>query len=457
MATLAKIKKSNLPSVVLIGRVNVGKSTLFNRLTESAHALVSDVPGTTRTRNIKNVVWRGKSFQLVDTGGLTFDKTVSLENDIIEQTDIALKEADLILFVIDIKNGILPQEKELAKKIRTKNKNKKPIILVGNKADTAVDRERVYDKEWASLALGAPFPVSATNGSNAGDLLDLIFKNLSKAKLRPKKVIEKPAIKVALIGKPNVGKSMLFNKLIGEDRVIVSDMPHTTREPHDTLVEVDNEQIIFIDTAGIRRKTKVGHELERQGIGKSLEAIERADIILFVLDASEPISDQDKQLGGFLQQHAKSVIIIVNKWDLAEDNEDAFRNEVKSMVIRNFPHLDYAPIIFVSALTQYRVHQIFPLIKQAEEGKKTVISKEELKEFLNKMMRVHKPSRGKGVRHPKILGFKQIDSNPPVFEIDIKQKTSLHVSYIYFLKRRMREQWNFFAAPIIIKMRKLKR
>jgi GTP-binding protein len=457
MATLAKIKESNLPTVVLIGRVNVGKSTLFNRLTESAHALVSDVPGTTRTRNIKNVAWRGKNFCLIDTGGLTFDKSVPLETDIMEQTDTALKEADLILFVVDLQDNVLPQEKELAKKIRNKYKKNKQILLIGNKADTAIDREKIFDKEWSSLALGIPFPVSAINGSNTGDLLDLIFKNLSKTKTRPKKIIEKPAIKIALIGKPNVGKSLLFNKLIGEDRVIVSDMPHTTREPHDTLVDVEGEQMIFIDTAGIRRKTKVGHELERQGIGKSLEAIERADVILFVIDASEPVSDQDKQLGGFLQKHAKSVIIIVNKWDLAEDNEDAFRNEVKARVIKYFPHLDYAPIIFVSALTQYKIHQIFPLIKQAVEGKKTIVSNEELREFLNKMVRLHKPSRGKGVRHPKILGFKQIDSDPPVFEIDIKQKTSLHVSYVYFLKRRMREYWNFFASPIIIKMRKIKR
>jgi len=368
MATPAKIIVSNLPTAVLVGRVNVGKSTLFNRLTETTHALVSDIPGTTRTRNVGTVHWRGKSFQLVDTGGLTFDETVPLEKDIIEQTETAIKSADLILFVVDLQDELLPQEKELAKHLLKKYRGNKQIILIGNKADSAGIRQNIYNQEWQKLGLGLPTPVSATNGSNIGDLIDLIYKSLAKSKKRPKVEVEKTALKVAIIGKPNVGKSSLFNKLIGEPRVIVSDMPHTTREPHDTLIEMDGARIIFVDTAGIRRKTKVAGELERQGIGKSLDAINRSDIVLFVLDAAEPISDQDKQLGGFLEEHAKSVILVINKWDLAEDNEDGFRNEVKERIYKYFPHLSYAPIVFVSAKTEYRVHQIFPLIKQAAEA-----------------------------------------------------------------------------------------
>ncbi|MDD2758297.1 MAG: ribosome biogenesis GTPase Der [Patescibacteria group bacterium] len=457
MASPAKIINLNLPTAALVGRVNVGKSTLFNRLTESSHALVSPVPGTTRTRNIGTVAWRGKNFQLVDTGGLTFDDTVPLEKNIIEQTEIAVKSADLIIFVVDLQDELLPQEKELAKKLFKKYGGKKPIILVGNKADSAADRSRVFDPQWKKLGLGEPIPVSAINGSNTGDLLDALYKHLGKLKKRPKKIVIKPTIKAAIIGKPNVGKSSLFNKLIGEPRVIVSDMPHTTREPHDTLVEIDGDQILFIDTAGIRRKTKVSGDLERQGIGKSLEAITRADVALFVLDASQPITDQDKQLGGFMEEHAKSAIIIINKWDLAEGNEDPFRNEVREKIYSYFPHLSYAPIVFVSALTEYRVHQIFPMIKRAYLEKQIVIPPADLQEFFKKITQAQRPARGMGVRHPKILGFKQLDADLPVFELDIKSKTSLHISYVNYLKNRLREQYGFFASPIVIKMKKIKR
>ncbi|MCX6781538.1 MAG: ribosome biogenesis GTPase Der [Candidatus Magasanikbacteria bacterium] len=457
MATPAKIIETNAPTAVLVGRVNVGKSTLFNRLTETTHALVSKIPGTTRTRNVGAVRWRGKTFQLVDTGGLTFDEAVPLEKDIIGQTETAIKGADLILFIVDLQDELLPQEKELAKKLLTKYRGKKQIILVGNKADSAADRQNIYNAEWKKLGLGEPIPVSAANGSNIGDLIDVIYKYLRKSKKRPKKITEKNALKVAIIGKPNVGKSLLFNKLIGEPRVIVSDMPHTTREPHDTLIEIDGSYIIFVDTAGIRRKTKVSGDLERQGIGKSLDAIKRANIVLFVIDAGEPITDQDKQLGGFLEEHAKSAIIVVNKWDLSEDNEDSFRNDVRQRIYKYFPHLSYAPIVFVSALTEYRVHQIFPIIERAASEKRMEIPAADLNNFFKHVTNLHKPARGKGVRHPKILSFTQIASDPPVFEAVIKHKTSLHQSYIHFLKHRLREQFGFFASPIIIKLRKVKK
>jgi GTP-binding protein len=457
MATPAKIIDLNLPTVALVGRVNVGKSTLFNRMTETSKAIISNVPGTTRTRNFGIVSWRGKDFQLVDTGGLTFDKTVPLEKDIIEQTETALKEADLILFVVDMQDDLLPQEKELSGTLQKKYTKQKPVMLIGNKADTADIRSRIYDAEWQKLRAGQPFPVSASNGSNVGDLLDEITKKLNKAKRRPKKTTEKPVTKIALIGKPNVGKSSLFNKLIGEPRVIVSDMPHTTREPHDTLVEVDDENYLFIDTAGIRRKTKVSGDLERQGIGKSLEVLERADLALFVLDATEDITDQDKQLGGFLAEHAKPAILIINKWDTAEENDEAFRQEVTKLVRKRFPHLDYAPIAFTSALSGYSTHKIFPMIKRIIKENKLDIPNEELREFFKTVTRKHQPSRGKGVRHPKILSFKQINAGPPVFEMAIKQKTSLHASYVQYLKKRLREKFGFYGSPIIIKMRKVKR
>lgn len=481
MPTPAKITNLHLPTVALIGRVNVGKSTLFNKIIEENLALVSSIAGTTRTRNIGIAAWRGRQFRLIDTGGLTFSEDIVLEEDIIKQTEIALTEADIILFVVDIRGGLLPQEREIAKRLLKQYKTK-PIILVANKADSQATHHLIYEPEWRQLGLGEPFPVSAANGSKVGDLLDNIYKELGRIKKNPKRAPESEPVKVALMGKPNVGKSSLFNKLIGEERVIVSDMPHTTREPHDTLVEVELEpeenetpkkektstakkkktkpakdQILFIDTAGIRRKSKVSGELEKIGIQKSISTINRADIVLLVLDATEPITDQDQQLAGLLREHIRSVIIVINKWDRADANDDPFRNEVKEDIYKKFPHLNFAPIVFVSAKTGYRVHQIFPLIKRAWIERHTEIDDKTLSEFLQRATRHHKPVTGKGVRHPKLLGFRQIATNPPIFELFIKAKTSLHMSYVRYLQNRLREQFSFFATPMIIKLTKFKK
>lgn len=456
MATPATIVDPGLPTIVFVGRVNVGKSTLFNKIMEKNQAIVSSIPGTTRTNNFGIATWRGKNFQIVDTGGLTFDETIPLEKDIIEQTETAFKIADLIVFVVDLQSGLLPQEKELAKKIAKKYKDKQ-IILVGNKADNATWRAQAHDREWLRLGLGDPLPLSAKNSSGIGDFLDKIFKLANKLPHRPKQTKDFHPIRVTIMGKPNVGKSSLFNSLIGQDRVIVSDIPHTTREPHDTLVEYEKQHISFIDTAGIRRKSKVSGELERQGIGKSINAIEKSDIVLLVLDASEPITDQDKQLAGLLREQTRSVILVVNKWDTADDNDDTFRNEVKEKIYKEFPHLDFAPIIFVSAITHYRVHQIFPLITRAWNERHTIVEPGVLKEFLKTVTRKHMPSRGKGVHHPKIVAFSQLHNDPPIFEMLIKANTSVHFSYVHYLENRLREQFGFYAAPIVIKLSKLKR
>ncbi len=456
MSTPATIIDQRLPTMALVGRVNVGKSTLFNKILERNLAIVSNVPGTTRTRNIATATWRGKQFRIIDTGGLTFADDVPLEDDIIKQTELALEEADVIVLVTDIQNGILPQEYELANRLRT-DRAKKPVVVVANKADNPASRHQVYDREWQKLNLGEVMPVSAANGTSVGDLLDLVFQKFNKGSRRPKTLDDKEPLKVALVGKPNVGKSSLFNKLIGEERVIVSNMPHTTREPHDTLVEVDGKQIVFVDTAGIRRKTKVSGELERQGIDKSIAAIDRADLILLVLDATEPVTDQDQQLAGLLREHTKSVILIINKWDEADDNGDAFRNEVKEHIYKKFPHLSYAPIVFVSAKTGYRVHQIFPLITRAEAERQIMLDEDTLKKFLKAATKKHLPTRGLGVRHPEIASIHQLRTCPPLFEIFIKHKTSVHISYVHYLSNRLREQFGFFAAPIIIKMTKLKK
>lgn len=460
MATPAKITDQNLPTIALVGRVNVGKSTLFNKIMEENKAIVSTIAGTTRTRNIGIAKWRGKDFTLVDTGGITFSEDVVLEKEIIQQTETAIKEADLIIFVVDVQAGLLPQERELAKRLI---KDKSRIIFVANKADSERLRLETHEADWRKLGLGEPFPISATNGSNVGNLLDEIFKRLGKVHgvgktaKRPKTIKEVKAIKVALIGKPNVGKSSLFNTLIGKDQVIVSDMPHTTREPHDTLVEVDGKSLIFVDTAGIRRKSRVSGELEKAGIGKSIDTIKKADVVLFVLDAHETITTQDQQLAGFLRENTKSTIFVINKWDLAEENTEEFKNETKAKIYADFPHLDFAPIVFVSAKSQYKVHQIFPLIFRAWEERHTIVPENELKEFFKKATKEHRPSRGKGTRHPEIFSFHQLHNNPPMFEMMIKFQTSIHFSYVRYIENKLRERFGFFASPIVIKLTKLRR
>lgn len=462
METSKTIDWQKLPTVAVVGRVNVGKSTFFNKLTEENKAIISDIPGTTRTNNESLVLWRGKYFRLVDTGGLTFDEKVDFEDEILHQSEVAMKKADIIIFMTDGQVGILPQERELAKKIR-RIINKK-VFFVANKIDNQRQEYTLSEPEWTKLGLGEPFPISSASGRNIGDLLDEIYTEMNKLKTRPKKNTDAPGkiINVSLIGKPNVGKSSLFNKIIGEEKVIVSDIAHTTREPFDTIVKYTDKTkkinyINFIDTAGIRRKAKVGRGLEKEGIYKSLNSIKKSDIVLFVIDGADEISSQDRQLGGLLEKHGKSVIIIINKWDLAKDNSDHFRNEVKKMIYSHFPHLSYAPIIFTSGKTGYRVHEVFPNILRASRSRKIEIAPTLLSRFLEEITTKHKPSRGKGTRQPKILGLKQVYSEPPIFEVIIKQKTSIHRSYVNYIKNKLHEQFDFFATPIIIKLKKNKK
>ncbi len=389
-----------------------------------------------------------------------------LAEQILTQSTRAIAQADVVLFVIDAQVGILPQERSLAATL--KRTAKAPILLVANKADSTSIETQSMSNEYHKLGLGEPITISAINGRNTGELMDKIFELLSTRERKPQTVAETPEespIRLSIIGKPNVGKSSLFNKLIGEDRVIVSSMAHTTREPYDTTLtysytegtETKEQSLIIIDTAGIRRKSKVEGELEHIGVQKSIHAMSQSDIILFVLDGSEPLSTQDKQLGGLIEQRAKSVIIVLNKWDLATDTSDHFRNTVKADLYANFPYLSFAPIVLASASTGYRVHQIFPLIIRAWHARHRTIPVSALEYFLKNIMKKHAPSRGKGTRQPTLMGMRQIGTNPPVFEIFVKYRTSLHRSYLNFIEHKLREQFDFFGTPIIIKLTKMKR
>lgn len=441
----------------------MGKSTLFNRLIEEQKAIVSNIPGTTRTNNEGLVLWRGQYLRFIDTGGLTFDKTFPLEPDIQKQSARAVVEADLVIFVTDGRTGVLPQDRTYAKRLRTLTKA--PILVVANKVDNATVEKKLASDDWRGLGFAEPFTISAANGRKLGDFLDLVMEHLPEKKEIPVDgedgEIEKPegdvSIRVSIIGKPNVGKSSLFNKLIGEDKVIVSPMPHTTREPHDTLVMYEDQPIVFVDTAGIRRKANVSGELEQMGISKSIQAIEDSDIVLLVLDGSETLSAQDLQLGGLLEKRAKSVIILLNKWDLATDHSDHHRHEVERMIYGSFPHLDFAPIHLVSGLTGYRAHEIFPLLMRVWQARHTSIPDATLGDWLKRTIRKHLPTKGKGSRYPVILGMRQLGVHPPVFEIFVKQKTSVHASYIRYLENRLREQFDFTGTPVIMKISKMKR
>lgn len=452
-----------LPIVVLVGRANVGKSTLFNALIEERKALVSDIAGTTRTNNEGNILWQGKYIRLIDTGGIDSKENELFATEILAQSSHALKSADIILFVVDATEGILPQDKELARMIMKTYRKKSKIFLIANKADSKKIEHNFLSSSWASLALGEAHMISAVSSRGVGDLLDIIYTTLGDSAVQPtgQSMEQIETIHVALIGKPNVGKSSLFNKLIDEDKVIVSEIAHTTREPFDTTVEYEENEkkylITFIDTAGIRRKAKVSGQLERQGIHKSIITVEHSDIILMVIDGSEPISVQDMQLAGLIEKRSKSVIILINKWDLAEDNTDEKRNEVKEMIYAQFPHLDFASILFVSGKSGYRVQQVFPLIATIAEARKTEVPQPQLDVFIKRVTREHKPARGKGTRQPSISRFRQINTDPPVFEAFIKYRTSLHRSYLQFLERKLRESFNFEGTPIVIKLTKMKR
>lgn len=454
--------EKSLPTIAIVGRTNVGKSTLFNRLVESRRAIVSPIPSTTRTSNIAKFLWRGKEYRLIDTGGLDFEKKLPYEKEIQKQVETAFKEAQVIIFLLDLQTGLLPQERDWAKAL---HKLKNPVILAGNKADNLKIRQNAHDPVWLKLGFGEPMPVSAINGSGAGDLLDTVVKaieqSLSRAESRETKSKEQRAItikpiRIAIIGRPNVGKSTLFNALIGEERVIVSPIPFTTRESHDTLILKDNQPFLFIDTAGIRKQSRIEKGLEKMGVQQATHSLENSDLSLLVLDVSEPFSVQDRHLAGLVGEKHKGLIIILNKWDLIKDRDETMQQKFIDSVYYHFPFLRFAPILFVSAKTHLKVQKIFDLIVTIYQNRFKTIDEKTLSEFMKKLIRLHLPTRGKGVRHPKIYSLKQVDTAPPTFQVTIKQKTSLHESYLKFIENHLREEFGFAGTPVVVYAKKVR-
>jgi GTP-binding protein len=308
-----------LPIVAIVGRANVGKSTLFNRIIEEPKALVSPIPGTTRDIQTAETNWRDKTFTLSDTGGLDVDHKEEIETKVRVQAEKAIEKARVIIFVVDVRDGLMPQDRVLAESLK---RGKKPVIFVANKVDSAGLRAVAADREWLKLGFGAPHTISATTGIGVGDLLDVVAGQLEK----PGREREEPTVKIAMIGRPNVGKSSLLNAILGEERFITSATPHTTREPVDTLIYYTPDPetkvpILLIDTAGIRRRARVEKGLESAGVRRSLEMVRRTDVILFVVDLSEPVTAQDKNLASLIAEERKALIVIANKWDLIRDKK----------------------------------------------------------------------------------------------------------------------------------------
>ncbi|OGF27823.1 ribosome biogenesis GTPase Der [Candidatus Falkowbacteria bacterium RIFOXYB2_FULL_34_18] len=482
--------KNNLPLVVLFGRTNVGKSTLFNCLIEQNKAIISDIAGTTRDSNIGTVEWNGKKFKLVDTGGIMNIKNLSKKKVLTDDIDTKvqnqarefLMRADLILFLVDTRTGLLPPDKEMAlilKKIIPKNKTK--VILIANKTDSpSLQKETA---EFNKLGLGEPVNVSATTGSGTGDMLDIVIKKLQSAPwvktkktssvlLRDSKPVKKNELKetsiekedcinVCILGKPNVGKSSLINAILGEERVIVSATPHTTREPQDTEIIYKNKKINLIDTAGISKqgqrgakKIKFKKALEKQSIEKTLWILNRSNIALLVLDINEGLTHQDSKLVEEIVNRNISLIIIGNKWDLIKEKNTKKYTE---NIYYALPFAAWAPIQFLSAKTGNKVQKTLDLILEIYEQRIVKIDANPLNKFLAKIIKKHRPVKARGTKHPHIFELKQETVNPPKFSIRIGAKDTIHFSYLQFIKNRLREKFGFHGTPLTIYVDKNKR
>ncbi len=450
------------PSVVIFGRTNVGKSTLFNKLTEKNQALVSKIEGTTRDSNIGQVNWGGKSFELIDTGGIIDlkyligekTKTDDIEANVQKQARKMIKQADLVLFMVDAISGPLSQDKQMILLIKKMLPTTKNVILVVNKVDNQKIRKELA--EFHKLALGELAPISASSGSGTGDLLDIIVKQLpGKKQITGYQLPVASSIDVCILGQPNVGKSSLLNSILGEERVIVSPIPHTTREPQDTIINYKKQTVKLVDTAGISKRGKQTaykkkekkYALEKMGIAKSLKSLDKSDIALMMVDISQPITRQDLKIIEEIIDRKKSLIIIANKWDAVEERNT---KEYTQYLKDKFPFALWAPIQFTSALTGEKIKKIMDLILDISEQRKKEITDSQLNTFLMRIVKIHKPSKGKGTKRPHIHKFQQVKSDPPVFELRIGAKDDLHFSYVRFIENRLRDKFGFLGTPITI-------
>ena len=432
------------PVVAIVGRPNVGKSTFFNYIVGQRISIVEDTPGVTRDRVYAESSWRGRDFTVIDTAGIEELTGDTIVNQMREQVDIAISVADVIIFLTDIKQGVTAADEEIAVMLK---KCKKPIVLVCNKADNfGQDPMELY--EFYNLGVGTPIAISAANAKGIGDVLDEIYEKFPEA---DKDDNDSEVIKVAIIGKPNAGKSSLVNRILGENRVIVSDVAGTTRDAIDSAYENEFGKYIFIDTAGIRRKCKVKENIEKYSVMRSNLAIERADVCIMMIDATEGISEQDSKIIGEAHEAGKGIIIAVNKWDEVE-KDNSTTEKFKKQIYNELPFASYAPIIFISAKTGQRVNKLFEMINNVANQNALRISTAVLNQVINEAIAVVQPPSDKGKRL-KIFYGTQASTKPPTFVIFVNKKELFHFSYERYLVNCIRNNFGLEGTPVRIIVR----
>ena len=434
------------PTVAIVGRPNVGKSTFFNYIVGKRVSIVEDEPGVTRDRVYADSEWRGRKFTLIDTGGIEPESEDIILSQMRDQANIAINLADVIIFLTDIKQGVTAADNEIAQMLRI---SKKKVILVCNKADNyGKTQDDIY--EFYNLGLGDPYPVSSVNAIGIGDVLDAIYDNFPDNENQE----DDETIKVAVIGKPNVGKSSLVNKVLGENRVIVSDIAGTTRDAIDSEFENEFGKYVFIDTAGIRRKSKVDEKIEKYSVLRSLLAIERADVCILMIDANEGVTDQDAKIAGEAHEAGKGIIIAVNKWDEYEKDEHSTENYKKD-IYNKLAYLSYAPIIFISAKTGQRVNKIFEMINMVASQNAMRISTAVLNQVLNEAISIVQPPSDKGKRL-KVYYMTQASTKPPTFVVFVNDKNLFHFSYERYLINQIRKEFTLTGTPVRMIVRERK-
>lgn len=445
------------PIVALVGRPNVGKSTLFNRLVGERMAIVDDTPGTTRDRLFGEAEWNGRAFHIVDTGGIdpTHGGKTPLSvgsadfiDDIRIQAQVAIDEADVVLFVNDGQTGVTAPDLEVADILRRSQKKREdgsffpPIIVVVNKCESRETMDAA--PQFYELGLGDPIAISAVHGTNTGDLLDILVASFPEQEAEE----EDDSIKIALVGKPNAGKSSLLNKLVGEERAIVSPIPGTTRDATDTKIEVNGLEVTLIDTAGIRRRGKIEHGVEQYSVLRSFKAIERADVALLMIDATTGITSQDAHIAGFILDEWKSCVVIVNKWDAIE--KDSYSMEDFTRKIRaDLNFMDYVPLLFISAKTGQRVDSVLPMALRVQEERLARLTTSKINAVIHKAQDAH-PHPTHAGRQLKMFYGTQVRSDPPTFMIYVNEPKLMHFTYLRYLENQIREEYGFLGTPIRI-------
>lgn len=425
--------------VAIVGRPNVGKSTIFNVLAGEKKAIIRDEPGITRDRIYADCSWRGTSFQVIDTGGIEPVSEDILLKQMRRQACLAMDMADVIVFITDIKVGVTPDDIEVANMLR---KTKKPVILVCNKCDRVGDAPSdIY--EFYSLGLGEPIAISAGKKLGIGELLDTIYNKFGSVE---PEVEDEETIRVAIIGKPNVGKSSLVNKILNEDRVIVSEIAGTTRDAIDSFFTNEYGKYVFVDTAGIRRKNKVYDKLERYCVLKAKAAVDRANVCLLMIDALEGVTEQDEKIAGYAHEAGRAIIIVINKWDLV-DKETGTLEKYKKEVYNKLAYLSYAPIVFISTLTGQRVNNLFEMINEVHKYNNLRVPTAMLNDVISEAIAITQPPSDKGKRL-KIFYVTQVTSRPPTFVIFVNNKSLMHFSYVRYLENHIRKQFIMTGTPI---------